>query len=130
MGISFAHRGVRSLQQGAPVQILLPREGVGWDVGASAVLAGAKEMEAARALVEWAISEQANTLYNEAYAMIGVQDVSKLVEDLPTGIFAAMIQNDLHWASDNRDRIVDEWARRFGPKAAASPPAGAQPASD
>jgi iron(III) transport system substrate-binding protein len=113
MGISFAHRGVLSLRQGAPVQILLPREGVGWDVGAAAVIAGSGNPEGARKLVTWAISEEANALYKEAYAFVGVQDTGKPVAGLPDGIYSAMIQNDLNWAADNRSRIIETWRERY-----------------
>ena len=118
LGISFAHRGVKSLRQGAPVQVLLPREGVGWDVGASAVLSGAHQEEAAKQLVDWSISAAANKLYNESYAVLGVQDLAQKVEGLPEDFRRAMIDNDLSWASQNRSRLLSEWRRRFDPSTA------------
>jgi hypothetical protein len=29
------------------------------------------------------------------------------------GVAASMIKNDLEWASENRERILAEWARRY-----------------
>jgi len=34
------------------------------------------------------------------------------------GIAEAMIKNDFAWASANRTRILEEWARRYDGKAA------------
>ena len=113
IGISFAHRGVKSLRQGAPVQILLPSPGVGWDVGASAVLANARNVRAAQALVDWSISVAANALYNESYLVLGVQGLSQDVKGLPDNVISSMIDNDLSWASQHRARLVAEWRRRF-----------------
>jgi iron(III) transport system substrate-binding protein len=34
--------------------------------------------------------------------------------DYPEGVAASMIKNDLVWASENRERIIAEWKRRYG----------------
>ena len=42
IGISFAFRGAKSKAAGAPLEIVLPKEGVGWDMEATAIVKGTK----------------------------------------------------------------------------------------
>ena len=40
IGVSFAFRGAKSKAQGAPLDIIVPSEGVGWDMEATAIVKG------------------------------------------------------------------------------------------
>src|SRR3546814_4652297 len=40
IGISFAFRGAKSKADGAPIDIIVPEEGIGWDMEATAIVAG------------------------------------------------------------------------------------------
>jgi iron(III) transport system substrate-binding protein len=72
IGISFAFRGAKSKAEGAPLEIVIPSEGIGWDMEATAIVKGTKKLDAARTLVDWSVSEKANKMYNEGYAVIGI----------------------------------------------------------
>ena len=65
IGISFAFRGAKSKAAGAPLDIILPKEGVGWDMEATAIVKGTKKLSAAQTLVDWSITKKANKLYNQ-----------------------------------------------------------------
>ena len=41
IGVSFAFRGAQSKSEGAPIDVIVPSEGVGWDSEAAAIAAGA-----------------------------------------------------------------------------------------
>ncbi len=116
IGVSFAFRGARVKQKGAPVEIVVPSEGVGWDMEATAIVKGTKNLEAARTLVDWSITRQANEMYNEGYAVVGIPGIAKPVEHFPDGILPAMIDNDFEWVAQNRKRILAEWQSRFDGK--------------
>src|SRR3546814_5941160 len=53
IGISFAFRGAKSKADGAPIDIIVPEEGIGWDMEATAIVAGTSKMEAAKTLLDW-----------------------------------------------------------------------------
>ncbi|WP_412506941.1 putative 2-aminoethylphosphonate ABC transporter substrate-binding protein [Roseovarius sp. SYSU LYC5161] len=116
IGVSFAFRGAQSKAQGAPIDIIVPSEGVGWDMEAVAIMAGTDTPEAARALVDWSITEDAMRLYNEGYAVVAVPGVAQKVEHFPEGLADAMIDNDFEFAANNRARILDEWQKRYDGK--------------
>jgi len=119
IGISFAFRGAKSKAQGAPLDIVIPSEGIGWDMEATAIVNGTKKLAAAKTLVDWSVSEKANMMYNEGYAVVGITRLAKPVEHFPAGIAEAMIDNDFEWAANNRKRILAEWQRRFDSKSEA-----------
>jgi len=116
IGISFAFRGAKSKAKGAPIEIVIPSEGVGWDMEATAIVKGTKNLEAAKTLANWSISEKANKMYNEGYAVIGITALAKPVEHFPAGILNAMIDNDFAFAAENRKRILKEWQTRYDSK--------------
>jgi iron(III) transport system substrate-binding protein len=116
LGVSFAFRGAREKADGAPIEIIIPSEGIGWDMEAMAIVAGTDEPEAAQMLIDWAVTEKANQMYNEGYAVVAIPALAKPVEFFPAGILEAMIDNDFEWAAQNRERILKEWQKRYDSK--------------
>jgi iron(III) transport system substrate-binding protein len=116
IGVSFAFRGAKSKAEGAPLEIIVPTEGIGWDMEATAIVKGTDNAEAAQTLVDWSITQQANEMYNEGYAVIAMPELAKPVEHFPDGILEAMIDNDFVWAAQNRERILKEWQSRYDAK--------------
>jgi iron(III) transport system substrate-binding protein len=117
VGISFEFRAARVKKQGAPIEIIFPEEKSGWDMEATAIIKGTKNLEAAKTLVDWSVSEKAMRLYNEGYAVTAITSIAKPVEFLPANMVQHMAKNDLQWAADNYDRILAEWEKRYGAKA-------------
>ncbi len=116
IGISFAFRGAKSKAKGAPLDIIIPEEGIGWDMEATAIIKGTKKMKAAQTLADWSISRKANEMYNEGYAVVGMPGVAKPVKHFPAEVATKMIDNDFAWAAKNRKRILGEWQKRYDSK--------------
>ncbi|WP_144980949.1 putative 2-aminoethylphosphonate ABC transporter substrate-binding protein [Halomonas sp. C22] len=116
IGVSFAFRGARLKSQGAPIEVVFPEEGLGWDMEAAAVVAGTDKLEAAQTLMDWAASREANELYNEGYAVVAYPGVAQPIENYPADITERMIDADFQWAAVNRERVLAEWQRRYDGK--------------
>jgi len=116
IGVSFAYRGAKSKNAGAPLGVVAPIEGVGWDLEAFGIVRNTKNLKAARALADWSVTKKANIIYNEAYAVVAMPGIAKPVKNFPVGIEDKMITNDFQWAADNRIRILDEWRKRYDGK--------------
>jgi iron(III) transport system substrate-binding protein len=116
IGVSFAFRGAKSKADGAPLEIIVPSEGVGWDMEATAIIKGTKNLEAAKTLADWSISLKANKMYNDAYAVVGIPGVAKPVQYFPENLVDSMIDNDFEFAASNRARILEEWQKRYDSK--------------
>ena len=116
IGVSFAFRGAKSKAAGAPLEIIVPSEGIGWDMEATAIVAGTDKLDAAKSLVDWSVTVKANKLYNEGYAVVAIPGLAKPVEHFPAGITEAMIDNDFEFAASNRKAILAEWQKRYDSK--------------
>ncbi len=116
IGISFAFRGAKSKAAGAPLDIIVPSEGVGWEMEATAIIAGTDKLEAAQKLVDFTISMDAMEMYNKGYAVVAIPGVAKPVEYFPDTLLGAMINNDFEWAANNRATILAEWQKRYDGK--------------
>jgi iron(III) transport system substrate-binding protein len=116
IGISFAFRGAKSKADGAPIDIIVPEEGIGWDMEATAIVAGTSKLEAAQTLVDWTITKKANEMYNVGYAVVAYPGVAKPVQFFPENLIEKMIDNDFEFAANNRARILEEWQKRYDSK--------------
>jgi iron(III) transport system substrate-binding protein len=116
IGVSFAFRAARLIDEGAPLTVVVPEEGIGWDMEASAIVKGTDEPEAARRLVDWAVSDEAMAIYAENYAVLANESMEKPVPNYPEGVKAKLIENDFEWAANNRARILEEWQSRYEAK--------------
>lgn len=116
VGISFEFRGAKEKANGAPIEVIVPEEGIGWDMEATGIIAGTSKLEAAKTLVDWSVSRQANEMYNEGYAVVAMPGVAKKVEGIPDNLIEKMIDNDFEWAANNRARILEEWSKRYDVK--------------
>ncbi len=116
IGVSFAYRGAKVKNKGAPVEIVMPAEGAGWDMEATTIIKGTKNLEAAKKLVDFSVSKEANQMYNSVYAVVAYPGVAQPVKNYPENIGAKMMNNDFQFAADNRKRILKEWQRRYDSK--------------
>ena len=116
IGISFAFRGAKSKADGAPIEIIVPTEGVGWDMEATAIIKGTKNLDAAKTLADWSISLKANQMYNDAYAVVAIPGIAKQVPFFPENLVSSMIDNDFDYAASNRASILEEWQKRYDSK--------------
>jgi iron(III) transport system substrate-binding protein len=116
IGVSFEFRAARQKRQGAPIDIVFPSEGSGWDMEATSIVKGTKNLEAAKTLLDWSVSEKAMKLYNEGYAVVAISKMSQPIEFLPGNMLDHMIKNDFQWAAINRAKILAEWEKRYGAK--------------
>src|SRR5262249_56430972 len=95
----------------------LPSEGIGWDMEATAIMKGTKNLDAAKKLADFAASEAANhDLYAKAYSVVAYPGAEQPLPNYPAGEEKLMIKNDFSWAAANRDKILEEWEKRYGSK--------------
>lgn len=116
VGISFAWHAAREKSKGAPIEVISPEEGLGWELNAAAIHKGTDNLEAAQKFMDWVSSKGAAEMYNEFYAIVAHPDVAKPIEHYPENPYERMINNDFAWASSNRERILEEWTRRYQAK--------------
>ncbi|MEI8145172.1 MAG: putative 2-aminoethylphosphonate ABC transporter substrate-binding protein [Alphaproteobacteria bacterium] len=120
IGLSFDMRAAREKTQGAPIDVVVPQEGTGWDMEAYAIVRGrpAAQLAAAKRVADWAAGQRANQLYSRYYAIVALPGITAAPPNYPANAEARMIRNDFGWMAENRERILAEWTRRYDGKAA------------
>ncbi len=115
VGISFGYAGLSQKAKGAPVEVIFPKEGSGWDLEANALMKKDDGKEAAKTFLDWAISDEAMNLYKENYPIIttGGDGTYEGYEGDPLD---QLIDNDFSWAAQNRDAILKSWMEKFDAK--------------
>ena len=116
-GIGFDMRGAKEKTNGAPIDIIIPKEGAGWDMEAAAIVKGTKHLDATKKVADWAVSKGANELYGKYYAIVAHSSVDAAPANYPANAEAAMVKNDFAWMAENRERILAEWTKRYEVKA-------------
>jgi iron(III) transport system substrate-binding protein len=118
MGIGFDMRGATEKTKGAPIDLIVPKEGLGWEMEASAIMKGTKNLDAAKKLMDWSVSKKANELYGKYYAIVAHPEVKSSPPNYPADGEKAMLKLDVEWMAKNRDRILAEWTKRYDGKSA------------
>lgn len=115
IGISFAFVGARLKREGAPIEFVLPAEGSGFEVEANGLMKGANNPEGAKQFLDWAISDEAISLYAQYFAVVAKPGFP-VPEGMPADTPDRLFSMDFQWSSDNRDAILEEWTGRFAAK--------------
>ena len=118
VGISFEYRANREKVQGKPIDLVFPKEGLGWDLEASGIHKGTKNLAAAQKLLDWSITNEAMALYAKNYAIVAVPSMNQPLPNVPADYAQRLVKNDFAWSASNRERILAEWSKRYESKAA------------
>jgi len=62
VGITFQHDAVLQAVNGAPVKIVSPCEGTGYEIGSMSLIKGAKNMDNAKKFYDWALSKEGQNI--------------------------------------------------------------------
>jgi iron(III) transport system substrate-binding protein len=116
IGISFEYRAHQVKHSGAPIELVFPKEGLGWDIEASSIVKGTKNLDAAKKLVDWMASKESNVLNSEWWAIVAYPGVAHKLDSVPDGYEKMLVKNDFNWAAKNRERILKEWGDRYNSK--------------
>jgi len=117
IGISFALRAIKNIDEGYPITMVIPSEGAGHELEANALMKTSQNMEDAKKFLDWTVSKGAEAEYNKWKSIVTMQGremPEKFTEaGLPDDISTVLFEVDYAWAAENRDRIIAEWQKRY-----------------
>jgi len=116
VGVSFDFRGNDVKAKGAPVELIFPKEGLGWDIEASGILKTTKHMDAARKLIDWTATKEANEAFAKNFVIVSHKGVKASLPNLPSDLETKLIKNNFAYSAKNRDAILAEWQKRYAAK--------------
>ncbi len=118
IGISYATPGVKLINEGAPISIILPSEGLGWEVEAAAIVKGAKNLADAKVMADWISSRKAAEISSKFLPMTAYDDIKSLPKNYPAGEQEKLLKMDFAKLAASREAIMAEWQKRYGTKVA------------
>ena len=119
LGISFEYRANANKAKGAPIDLVFPQEGLGWDLEAFAIHKGTKKLDAAKKLADWASSKDAMLLYGKNFAITAQPGVAAPLANVPKDYEACLVKMDFSVAANSRERVLAEWNQRYNAKSEA-----------
>jgi iron(III) transport system substrate-binding protein len=115
IGISFAFKAVDLIADGAPLEMVLPAEGSGYEVEANALLKGSDVSGAAKKFLDWAISDEAMEGYAKRFGVVA-RPGFPVPEGMPADTPDRLFKMNFQWSSENRDSILEQWGNNFAAK--------------
>jgi iron(III) transport system substrate-binding protein len=112
IAIQFTPGFLKLADEGYPVEVVFPSEGVGYEVASMSILKGAKDMDDAKKLVDWMTSKdgQGALSATKTYFLPIRTDVSG-----GTGVPALdkikLVSSDPKFAAENKQRLIDRWTK-------------------
>lgn len=110
LAIQFTPGFLKLADEGYPVQVVFPSEGVGYEVAAMSILKGTQNMDDAKKLVDWITSAEGQGALSEAktYFLPIRSDVSGGT-GVPSLDQIKLVPVDPKFAAENKQRLVDRW---------------------
>jgi len=110
VGIQFTPAFLQLIEEGYPLKITFPKEGVGFEAPAISILKGAPHLELAKKLVDWSITIPGQNAITDAKTyFFPVHPKARLAKGLPSFDEVPAINYDAVWAGKEKKRLVDRW---------------------
>ncbi|MUK92247.1 putative 2-aminoethylphosphonate ABC transporter substrate-binding protein [Aliivibrio fischeri] len=104
---SFAHNLIK---RRAPIEVVLPEGGIGWEMEAAAIVKGTPHLAAAEKLMDW-VSSDAVAELGATFSGITARESFMTPEGKVS--YQSMIDNDLFWAASNRLTLIQQWRDKY-----------------
>jgi iron(III) transport system substrate-binding protein len=112
IGITFQHDMVTFVVDGAPIKVVAPCEGTGYEVGSMSLIKGARNLDNAKKWYDWALSPAAQALGADAKAyQVPSNKAAKPPPQAPDFSKMKFIDYDFakYGSSAERSRLLAKW---------------------
>lgn len=108
VGVSWDHAVYSRVDEGFPVEGIIPSEGTAYDLDCIAILKGCKNKDAAQKLIDWLGTAEAMTLVGQTRSKVTRPGIAGTVKSTPN-----LIKYNAVWAGENKNRIMNTWKEKF-----------------
>ncbi len=113
IGIGFLHDYSLEKEKGAPLELIVPCEGTGYEIGGVSIVKGARNLENAKLFVDWALSKEGQELSwkkGQSYQVL----TNTAAESSPfslklDGLNLINYDMDTYGSTDVRKRLINKW---------------------
>jgi iron(III) transport system substrate-binding protein len=112
VGITFLHDAVTQAVNGAPVKLVAPCEGTGYEIGSMSIIKGAKNLANAKKFYDWALTPEAQAIGAQAKAyQVPSNKSAPVPAQAPKLNEMKLINYDFakYGSSAERSRLLSKW---------------------
>lgn len=117
IGITFQHDAVTQAVQGAPVKVVSPCEGTGYEIGSMSIIKGGPNPDNAKKWYDWALTPAAQELGAAANSFqVPSNKNAKAPKEAPDLSTIKLIDYDFakYGSKDERTRLLSKWDAEVG----------------
>lgn len=117
IGITFQHDAVTQAVQGAPVKVVSPCEGTGYEIGSMSIIKGGPNPDNAKKWYDWALTPAAQELGAAANSFqVPSNKGAKAPKEAPDLSTIKLIDYDFakYGSKDERTRLLSKWDAEVG----------------
>lgn len=100
-----------------PVTTIYPEDMIPWVPAGMAIFKNAENLPEAKKFVDWALSEKGQTVIRDEDPRAMVRNGIKTPESIKTIDMDKLINIDIERLGNEREKVLNEWNKRFGNKA-------------
>ncbi|MDX1304394.1 ABC transporter substrate-binding protein [Photobacterium sp.] len=113
IGIGFLHDYSLEQSKGAPLELISPCEGTGYEIGGVSIIKGARNIDNAKLFVDWVLSKEGQQLAWQEGKSFQIL-TNTLAEQSPNALDPtklSLINYDMetYGSSDERKRLINKW---------------------
>lgn len=113
IGVGFLHDYSLEKEKGAPLELISPCEGTGYEIGGISILKGARNMDNAKLFVDWALSKEAQELsWKKGQSYQILTNITAEASPLSLKLQDLKLINydmDKYGAADVRKELISKW---------------------
>lgn len=117
IGVGFLHDYALEKQQGAPIELIVPCEGTGYELGGVSILKGARNIDNAKLFVDWALSKEGQEVaWKKGRAFQTLTNITAEQSPMafdPTKLNLINYDFEKYGASDERKRLINKWVNEI-----------------
>ncbi|HBO37766.1 MAG TPA: hypothetical protein DD638_03800 [Pasteurellaceae bacterium] len=117
IGIGFLHDYALEKQQGAPIEMVVPCEGTGYELGGVSIINGARNLDNAKLFVDWVLSKEGQEIaWKQGKSF---QILTNATAEQPPAAFDPNTLNLINYdfekygSTEERKRLIDKWVRNI-----------------
>ncbi|THU01082.1 ABC transporter substrate-binding protein [Lampropedia puyangensis] len=118
IGTSLAFAAIKAVESGAPMKMVIPTDGAGYELEASGLMASSKNKTDAQKFLDWTLSAHAANQYvkyKEIVTIAGApQSQAAKAAGLPADISSVVFPVDFVKSAQERTAILERWNKDIG----------------
>ena len=118
IGASLAFAAIQSVEEGFPIKMVIPSDGAGYEIEASALMKTSKNKADAKRFLDWTLSPSASALYGKYKEIVTTPGAphskAALAAGLPADLTKVLYPMDFVLSAKERDAILAAWQKNIG----------------